>query len=68
MYSKSSYLYNLYRFQWVFLYLQTKALIELWRPAVVLGFGLEFALLVAEVRPNYGDLHEGSEHAGRLPF
>lgn len=49
-------------------YLQMEALVELGRPAVILGFGLEFAFLVAEVRPDYADLHEGSEHAGRLPF
>lgn len=41
---------------------------ELGRPAVILGLGLEFALLVAEVWPDHGDLREGSEHARRLPF
>lgn len=49
-------------------YSQMEVLVELGRPAVILGFGLEFAFLVAEVRPDHGDLHEGSEHAGRLPF
>lgn len=48
--------------------LQVEALVELWRPAVVLGLRLELSLLVGEVRPNHGDLHEGSEHAGRLPL
>lgn len=45
-----------------------EALVELGRPDVVLGLGLEPALLVAEVRPDDTDLHEGSEHAGRLPL
>lgn len=47
---------------------QVEALVELGRPDVVLGLGLEPALLVAEVRPDDADLHEGSEHAGRLPL
>lgn len=45
-----------------------EGLVELGRPAVVLGFGLELAFLVTEVRPDHGDLHKGSEHAGSLPF
>lgn len=49
-------------------HLQVEALIELGRPAVVLRLGLELAFLVAEVRPDHGDLHKGPEHAGRLPL
>lgn len=45
-----------------------ETLVELGGPAVVLGLGLELAFLVAEVRPDHGDLHEGSEHPGRLPL
>lgn len=45
-----------------------EGLVELGRPGVVLGFSLEFAFLVAEVRPDHGDLHERSEHTGCLPF
>lgn len=44
-------------------YLQLEVLVELGGPAVVLGFGLEFAFLVAEVRPDHGDLGKWSEHA-----
>lgn len=45
-----------------------EGLVEPGRPAVVLRLGLELALLIAEVRPDHADLHEGSEHAGRLPL
>lgn len=45
-----------------------KGLVEFRRPAVVLGLGLESTLLVAELRPDHGDLHEGSEHPRRLPL
>lgn len=48
--------------------LQVEGLVELGRPAVVLGFGLELSLPVAEVGPDGADLHEGPEHSGRLPL
>lgn len=48
--------------------LQMEGFIELRRPAVVLGLGLELPFLVTEVRTDHGDLHKGSEHARRLPF
>lgn len=44
-----------------------EALAELGRPAVVLGLGGKFSLLVAEMRADDIDLHEGPE-ALRLPF
>lgn len=47
---------------------QVEGLIEFRRPAVVLGFGLEFTFLVAELRTDHGDLHKRPEHARRLPF
>ncbi len=64
---KTVYIY-MYKHTQLLEYLQMEGLVELGRPAVVLGFGLEFAFLVAEVRPNHGDLHKGSEHARSLPF
>lgn len=48
-------------------YSQVEGLVEFRRPAVVLGFGGEFAFLVAEVRPDHRHFHEGTEHSGRLP-
>lgn len=48
--------------------LQVKGLVEFGRPTVVLGLGLEFAFLVAEVRSDHGDLHKWPEHPGRLPL
>lgn len=47
---------------------QVEGLVELGRPAVVLGLGLELALLVTEVGSNHGDLHKGPEHPRRLPL
>lgn len=44
-----------------------EALAELGRPAVVLGFGGKFSLLVTEMRANDINLHEGPE-ALCLPF
>lgn len=44
-----------------------EAFAKLWRPAVVLGLGGKFPLLVTEVRANDVDLHKGPE-ALRLPF
>lgn len=48
-------------------YSQVKGFIEFRCPAVVLGFGGEFAFLVAEVRPDHRHLHEGTEHSRCLP-
>lgn len=45
-----------------------EGLVEFGRPAVVLGFGGELALLVAEVRANHGDLNKRPEHPRRLPL
>ena len=50
------------------MHLQMEGFVELGRPTVVLRFRLEFAFLITEVRPNHGDLHEGSEHTRRLPL
>lgn len=50
------------------LHSQVEGLVELGRPAVVLGLGLELALLVTEVGSDHGDLHEGPEHPRRLPL
>lgn len=47
---------------------QLKGLVELGRPAVVLGFGGELALLVGQEGADHADLHEGPEHPRRLPL
>lgn len=44
-----------------------EGLCEFRGPAVVLGLGGELPLLVAEVRSDDVDLHEGSEYALSLP-
>lgn len=44
-----------------------EAFTELWRPAVVLGLGGKFPLLVTEMRADDVDFHEGPE-ALCLPF
>lgn len=49
-------------------HLQLEALIVLGGPAVVLGFGGEFPLLVTEVGPNDVDLDEGPEDSRGLPL
>lgn len=47
---------------------QLEALVVLGGPAVVLGFGGEFPLLVTEVGPDDVDLDEGPEDARSLPL
>lgn len=47
---------------------QLEGLVELGRPAVVLGLGGELALLVGQEGADHADLHEGPEHPRRLPL
>lgn len=47
---------------------QLEGLVELRRPAVVLGLCGELALLVGKVRADHADFHERSEHPRRLPL
>lgn len=47
---------------------QLESLVELCRPAVVLGLGGELALLVSQEGADHGDVNKGPEHARRLPL
>lgn len=47
---------------------QLKGFVELGRPAVVLGFGSELALLVGQEGTNQADFDKRPEHARRLPL
>lgn len=53
---------------WPLSHSQLEGLVELGRPAVVLGFGGELALLVGQEGADHADLHEGPEHPRRLPL
>lgn len=46
---------------------QCKGLVVFWSPAVVLGLGGVLSLLIAEMRANDVDLHEGPENSRSLP-
>ena len=48
--------------------LQLEALIVLWGPAVVLGFGRKLAFLVTELGADDVDLDEWPENARSLPL
>lgn len=47
---------------------QVEGLVVFGSPVVALGLGGELPLLVTQMRSNHSGLHEGSEHAGRLPL
>ena len=47
---------------------QLESLVELCRPAVVLGLCGELALLVGQEGTDHGDFDERPEHPGRLPL
>lgn len=48
-------------------YSQVERLVEFRCPAVVFGFGGEFAFLVTEVWPDHRHLHKRTEHSRCLP-